>query len=317
MVDESVTRALKALGLILRTDKDSRTLGLVKAVLGKQKEQGGSLSIHEIHDELRREEPGVKLSKTFVQKTLRTAVEAGFVRATGHGPQRIRYSSDASAVETGLHRTAESAKRRIQQEIRLINPEFDAAASLDCTALAQDVVLEFTGSKQRISSRLVIGAEDIRRAVGYNMKDTAGEGSIIRVAAMSPSPFIHQNGEVVPEIAHAVLRGSNVRCLVSSKIAGGLFQIDGREDNHEDAFDSLQSPRVAVKVYDGPMMYHQVTLNNDCMALIVSEKPLMAAWITRHFNPDIIDASVLSFDESWKEARALHAPCSKGASGSS
>lgn len=317
MVDESVTRALKALGLILRTDKDSRTLGLVKTVLGRQKEQGGSLSIDEIHDEFRREEPGAKLSRTFVQKTLRTAVEGGFVRATGHGPQRIRYSSDASAVETGLHRTAELAKRRIQQEIRLIDSQFHAAVSLDCTALAQDVVVEFTGSKQRIGSRLVVGAEDIRRAVGYNMKDIAGEGSIIRVAVMPSSPFINQNGEIVPEIAHAVLRGTNVRCLVSSKIVESLFRIDGREEYREDAFDSSESSRVSVRVYDGPMTYHQVTLNNDCMALIVSEKPLTAAWITRQFNPDIIDASVLSFDESWKEARTLHTPGIKGVSGSS
>jgi len=317
MVDESVTRALKALGLILRTDKDSRTLGLVKAVLGRQKEQGGSLSIDEIRDEFGRKEPGGKLSKAFLQKTLRTAVEAGFVRATGHGSQRIRYSSDASAVETGLHRTAELAKRRIQQEIRLIDSEFDAAVNLDCAALAQDVVVEFTGSKQRISSRLVIGAKDIRRAVGYNMKDKAGKGGIIRVAVMPSSPFINQNGEVVPEIAHAVLRGTNVRCLVSSKIVESLFRIDGREEYREDAFDSSESPRVSVRVYDGPMTYHQVTLNNDCMALIVSEKPLTAAWITRQFNPDIIDASVLSFDESWKEARTLHTPGIKGVSGSS
>jgi len=315
LVDESVTRALKALGLILRTDRDSRTLKLVKAVLERQKEQGDSLSIDEIQDELRREEPGALISKSSTGKALRSAVEVGFVRATGHGPQRIRYSSDPSAVETGLHRTAESARRRMQQETRVISSESDAVASLDCAALAQDLVLEFTGSKQRTSSRLVTGAEDIRRAVAYNMKDMAREGSVIRVTAMSPSPFINQNGEVVLEIAHAVLRGANVRCLVTSKIVESLFQSSGPTDSRGDAFGSPEAPSVAIRIYDGPMTYHHVTLNNECMALIVSEKPLTAAWITRQFNPDIIDASVLSFDELWTGARSMDVSRPEEASG--
>jgi hypothetical protein len=41
------------------------------------------------------------------------------------------------------------------------------------------------------------------------------------------------------------------------------------------------------------------------MALIFTEDPMTATWITRDFNPDLIDNAVDAFDKAWKKARSL------------
>ena len=41
------------------------------------------------------------------------------------------------------------------------------------------------------------------------------------------------------------------------------------------------------------------------MALIIAENPVTATWITREFNPDLIDNAVKTFDKDWKNAKSV------------
>jgi hypothetical protein len=60
-----------------------------------------------------------------------------------------------------------------------------------------------------------------------------------------------------------------------------------------------------VRLYDGQNTYNQVSFNNDNMALVIAENPVTAIWITRNFNPDLIDNAVRAFDKDWKKAKSF------------
>ena len=60
-----------------------------------------------------------------------------------------------------------------------------------------------------------------------------------------------------------------------------------------------------VRLYDGPNTYNQVSFNNDNMALVIAENPMTATWITRDFNPDLIDNAVKAFDKDWRKAKSF------------
>jgi hypothetical protein len=63
--------------------------------------------------------------------------------------------------------------------------------------------------------------------------------------------------------------------------------------------------KLDLRMYVGPKTYNQVTLNKDNMALIIAEDPMTATWLTRDFNPDLIDNAVKTFDRDWKKAKSV------------
>jgi hypothetical protein len=59
------------------------------------------------------------------------------------------------------------------------------------------------------------------------------------------------------------------------------------------------------RIYEGPKTYFQVSFNNENMALVITEDPMTATWITRDFNPDLIDNAIKTFDRDWKKAKSF------------
>jgi hypothetical protein len=59
------------------------------------------------------------------------------------------------------------------------------------------------------------------------------------------------------------------------------------------------------RLYVGPKTYNQVSFNTESMALIITENPVTATWITRDFNPDLIDNAVQTFDQDWEKGKSL------------
>ena len=48
-----------------------------------------------------------------------------------------------------------------------------------------------------------------------------------------------------------------------------------------------------------------MSLNDQSTALIITENPLTATWLTREFNPDLIDNAIESFDKNWENAKSV------------
>ena len=84
---------------------------------------------------------------------------------------------------------------------------------------------------------------------------------------------------------------------VDEEAAAALFQQLIELKKNRTKFD--------IRIYDGPKTYFQVSLNNDNMALVIAENPVTATWITREFNPDLIDNAVKAFDRDWKKSRSF------------
>lgn len=307
-----LTSTLKSLGLQLDSVQAPVMLPLLKAIVESKRDYETPLASSEVWRLLGRFEPGKKLPKAASKKALRTLVEVGLVEAKASGTRRKGYFASASTVENGLRKFAKRVKSEIIQEISLVDSERKAVSNIDCGVLAQGLVEELTGHRHRISSRLITGAEDITRAVGYNMGDVAHKGDVIRVTVVSPSPFLDEQEELIDEIARAAHNGAEVRCLVQARLEKALFNAAALRHSAKRAGGPKsreeQEYGMEVMAYDGPNPYHAATYGNQCMALVVSEDPVTVTWITRDFNPDIIDQSISVFDDLWQNARSMTEP---------
>jgi len=317
MNEDRLTSTLRSLGIGSDSGQDPSMLRLLRAILESRRDYKRPLSSSEAYSLLHRKEPGSKLSKAGVQKTLRVLAEIGLLGARQGGPHKMGYFANAFTIEKGLKSLVERVKTQTTQDLKLLDSEISAISSFDCAARAQDLVEVLTGSRHRMSSRLITGNESIRRAVAYNMKDMAHGGDTIRVAIESSNPFLTEEGGIIPEIADAVFNGAHVRCLVHARLESIPVRAAPLKRNGESMkipeSGEEGKPTAEIKVYEGPNAYHAAIFNDQYMALMVSEEPVTATWITREFNPDIIDTSISVFDASWQEARSPFRPDSKGA----
>lgn len=309
MVDDTLTSTMKTLGVRSYAGNEPLMLRLLKAILENKRDYETPFTSSEVLSLLGRAEPGSKPSKAAVERNLKTLVEIGLVGVKASGAQKTSYFADASTIEDGLKKLAGRVKSEITQEISLTESEMAVVSGLDCAVLAQDLVEELTGHRHRISSRLIIGMEDIRRAIKYNIGDIARESDIIRLTVLSSSPFLDERQELADEIVQAASNGAQVRCLIHSRLAGGPrsnlgFAEDGKGVK---AAESGEEGKLGIemKVYDGPNTYRAVTFGNQCMALVVLDDPATVTWITREFNPDIIDSSISVFDALWQDAKSI------------
>ena len=114
------------------------------------------------------------------------------------------------------------------------------------------------------------------------------------------------------EFVEAAKRGADVRYLLTKDV----FRLDEMTDGSFNMKGALalilktreliqHGAKFDVRVFDGPKTYNQVSLNNDNMALVIAENPVTATWVTRDFNPDLIDNAVKAFDRDWKEAKSF------------
>ena len=189
----------------------------------------------------------------------------------------------------------------------------EEVTKLECGTLAQQFVKEVTGATQEISSRIVKGVDELHRVLKYNMLDVAKKGDIIRATLLWVGPFLGSGSvERVQEFVETAMRGVDVRYMVSPDVLRA-DEIARENVDPERAVELVQGlnelRRKGVKfdfrAYVGPKTYFQVSLNNDNMALVITEDPMTATWITRDFNPDLIDNAVKSFDRDWKKAKSI------------
>jgi hypothetical protein len=113
----------------------------------------------------------------------------------------------------------------------------------------------------------------------------------------------------------AAKRGADIRYMVSTDI----FRADELSDTKYDIKSVMKFRKLLQKmkelkrqglkfdfrIYDGPKTYFQVSFNKENMTLVITENPMTATWITRDFNPDLIDNAVKSFDREWKKGRSI------------
>jgi Fe2+ or Zn2+ uptake regulation protein len=311
--EEGISKALELFGFVTGDRQESRLMNLLSVILRLQADPPIPLTFAEIYDQLLKEEPETNLTKAWVHRVLKSLVNSQLIRLESPTAHRKRYIVDVNTVMAGLEQLKSQRIRELEEQKSEIDKTLADITKLECGTLAQQYVKNVTGNKQKISSRIVRGVDELHRVLKYNMLDVARKGDTIRATLLWVGPFLDQGTmDRTQRFVEAAMRGVEIRYMMSVDIFR-LEDLTRLEFDEERAAGMIQGlielkkrgVKFDFRIYSGPKTYFQVSLNKDNMALVISEDPLTATWITRDFNPDLIDNAVKSFDRDWKKAKSL------------
>jgi len=311
--NEELSEALELCGFLTGDRQESRLMNLLSVVLRLQTNPPVPLTFAEIYDQLLKEDSETKLTRAWVHRVLKSLVDGQLIRLENPTARRKRYIADVNTVMAGLEQLKSQRIRELEEQKGEIDKTLADITKLDCGTLAQQYVKNVTGTKQEISSRVVRGVDELHRVLKYNMLDVAKKGDTIRATLLGIAQFMDAGAiDRTQRFLEAAMRGAEIRYLMSIDI----FRVDELTDikiDEERAAAFIQGLvdfkkrglKFDFRIYAGPKTYFHVSLNNDNMALIISEEPMTATWITREFNPDLIDNAVEAFDRDWKKAKSI------------
>lgn len=308
-----ISDALNKCGFLSGEKRESRLLNILSVILKLQMNPPIPLKFSQIYEEIEKDDPSAKLTKAWIHKVLKALIDTQLIRVDNPTAHRKRYIADVNTIMAGLEQIKSQRVKQLETQIQDIQDALQDVNTLDCGKLAQEFVKSITGQQQEISSRVVRGVDALHRVLRYNMLDLAEKGDIIRATLLWAGPWIDATArERLVRFFEAAERGVDIRYLVTVDV----FRMEDNEARKRnlaglvDMFHTLLEMRSRGKKFDtrihlGPKTYNQITLNKDSMALIITENPVTATWITRRFNPDLIDNAVKSFDREWKQARSV------------
>lgn len=312
-IDEHIATALELCGFITGDRQESRLMTLLEVILRLQTDPPIPLNFGDIYNQLIKEEPNAKLSKAWVHRVLKSLVESELIRVENPMAHRKRYIADVNTVMAGLERLKSIKAKELELKEREISEKISKLNALDCGSLAQEFIEEVAGRKEEISSRVVRGVDELHQVLRYNMLNIAKKGDIIRATLLWAGPWIDETATLrITKFFEAAERGVEIRYLVSTD----LFRLDGNNALRGNLEQLLkltkrlvemreQGKKFDARFYIGPKTYNQVSFNRDSMALIINENPVTATWITRKFNPDLIDNAIRSFDKDWRRSKSV------------
>jgi hypothetical protein len=308
-----ISEALEICGFSTGTGQESRVMNILGTILKLQTDPPIPLSFGDIYEQVQREEPEAKLTKAWVHRVLKTLVDSQLIRIENPAAHRKKYIADVNTVMAGLEQLKADRITELEDRKLEIDKQMEEVTELDCGQLAQQLIMNVTGTHQKISSRIVKGVDELHRVLRYNMLDVAKKGDMIRATLLWVGPFLDPGPlERTQRFVEAAKKGAEIRYMMSTDI----FKLEELTDQQYDMKAAIefvknlmmlkqQGLKFDVRIYDGPRTYFQVSFNRENMALIITEDPLTATWITRDFNPDLIDNAVKTFDKEWKKAKSL------------
>jgi len=312
-VDKQLADILELCGFVTGKKQESRLMSILAVILKLQEDPPIPLSFSDIYKQLQIDNPNTKLTKAWVHRVLKTLIETQLVRVDNPSAHKKKYIADVNTIMAGFEQIKSKKIEDLETKHSEIEKEIAEITALDCSHLSKEFVRSVTGRQEEVSSRIVRGVEELHRVLRFNMLDKAGEGDIIRATLLWAGPFLDEaSGSRISKYFEATERGAEVRYLVSSDIfkysemeetKQGLQGLMGMMDVLVDL--RAKGNEFDARIYVGPKTYNQVSFNNESMALIIAENPVTATWLTRQFNPDLIDNAVKTFDKDWKKAKSI------------
>lgn len=288
-------------------------MSILEVILRLQSDPPVPLSFSEIYDQLQKDDPATKLTKAWVHRVLKTLTETKLVRLDNPTSHRKKYIADVNTIMAGFEELKSKKIEELEAIQKKVETELVEISALDCGYLSREFVKDVTGRTEEVSSRIVRGVEELHRILRFNMLEKAREGDIIRATLLWLGPFVDETSLVrVKRFFDAAEQGAEVRYMVStdvfnaekdSSVRQGLQGLMGMMQMFLDL--RARGKKFDGRLYSGPKTYNQVSFNNESMALIIAENPVTATWMTREFNPDLIDNAVKTFDNDWKKAKSV------------
>ncbi len=312
-IDRELAETLKLCGFVTGEHQESRLMSILGVILRLQEFPPIPITFAQIYEKFQRENPTTTLTKAWVHRVLKSLVDTQLIRVENPKSHRKRYIADVSTIVTGFERLKSSKVEDLETRSKEITDELAKVNTLDCGHLSKELVKAVTGRQEEVSSRIVRGVDELDRVLRYNMLNLAGKGDIVRATVLWAGPFV--NEDIITrtmKFVEAAERGADIRYLFSTDIFR-VEQDKGIRVNMEEVIGLLtllselkeSGKKFDARLYAGPKTYNQVSFNRESMALIIAESPITATWITRKFNPDLIDNAVKTFDKDWKTAKSI------------
>lgn len=312
-INKQLAEVLEMCELITGEKQESRSMNILEIILKLQQDPPIPLAFADIYEQLQIGDPRTKLSKAWVHRVLKQLVEKKLIRLDNPAARRKKYIADVNTIMAGFEELKSQKIEELETKHAEIENELAEITSLDCGQLSKEFVKSITGRQEEVSSRIVRGVDELHRILRFNMLERAGKGDTIRATLLWAGPFIDDTSRNrVQRFLDAAERGAEVRYLVSADI----FSVEENEESRRGLQGLMgvmqilhdmkkRGKRFDGRIYYGPKTYNQVSFNTESMALIIAENPVTATWITRQFNPDLIDNAVQTFDKVWKKAKSI------------
>ncbi len=312
-INEELAAALDLCGFVTGERQESRLMKILGVILRLQEVPPIPLTFAEIYEQLQMENPGSTLTKTWVHRVLKTLVDTKLIRVENPSAHRKKYIVDINTVVTGLEGLKGKKIENLETRSKEIGDELTKVKALDCEHLSKELIKAVTGRQEEVSSRILRGVKELHRVLRYNMLDVAGEGDIIRATVLWVGPFVDE--DIISrtmKFIEAAERGAEVKYLITTNV----FQVEqnqGVKVNKEDILGLFsiiiemkeRGKKFDFRLYAGPHTYNQISFNDENMALVITENPVTATWMTRKFNPDLIDNAIKTFDKDWKKSKSV------------
>ncbi len=306
-MDERLSDKLGILGLKIGKGQESRMLTVLRAVLDTTEELEDAVTFGEIYEKLQRA-GDFKASKAWVHRILKSLVDVNIIRLESGEAIRKRYIGNVETVVGGLEKIKAGIEEDFISQINHLAKQKSEVSSIDCSTVGQDLVETLTGKPQKLSSRFITGVDELHRILHDHIHAPAGPGSIIRTTMSWGGPWVKSPGERLEKYIESARRGVDVRWIIDTQV----LLSDTISENYtadeiagfffEFAMLEKEGHKFEVRVTSGGMAYNQSSLNNEALALIITEDPPTATYVTRDFNKELIDTVIRSFDTLWSKA---------------
>ena len=300
---------LSKLGLEMGEEQESRAITVLRAILNTSDTLGEPHSFGEIYDKILASEDKFQPSKAWVHRLLKSLLEDGLIRLESPEAHRNRYIADVNSIANGLEKIKDTQEEKLEKELQKLKTKLSFFSELDVGIIAEQLIEDLTGQQQTLSSRFIRGTQELHRVLKNNIHTRAEKGDILRSNMTWLGSLGRGSQHRIKKDIEAASRGVEVRWMINSKI----FKMDeqirnqlGKEDLVQlfQLFFKLKRDKVPfnLRVYGGEEAYNHVSLNRDALAMVITDEPLTATYVTRDFNAELIDNTVNNFDELWSSA---------------
>ncbi len=301
---------LEILGLETSEDSLTRSMEILKLVLNLYEKNKAPLSFAEIFETVNEHEKESEFTRAWVHRLLKNLVDKGLIQIDGEGSSRRHYICDINTLIYGLRIIKSKQIDELNISIRESTNKIENLQTINTNLVAQKLYEKLTGRPDIPGSRYLQGLVEFHEVTDETIYKAAKSGDTIRSIVIDSASFLERADDRLVRIFTAAASGVLVKYAVSadsfsidrsavtipdewiSKFIGNIFQMQGKGLD----FRVLQP---------GIKRYQFASLNSDVLALVISDKPMTAAWVNRDSNADMIDSAIDSFEQEWESAIPL------------
>ncbi|MCF2136681.1 MAG: hypothetical protein K9W43_05495 [Candidatus Thorarchaeota archaeon] len=310
MTHKKFAKELKALGLDQDSKQWNRYITIIKIMLSMRDSTIKPLRFGEIYEELKTQHIDPVPGRVGLHRDLRELVRLGIVKVEDPSASRRKYIIDVHTIVDALENIQYQILESLEQKQAAIAEKIKKIKNVDCSQLAETIVFSISGKQDSITTRFAKGIEGMHRLLLNNITRPAGKGDIIRTTAMYVTTLVSGGFERTRKFIDAAMNGAEVRYIITSDFLELLDEREGILDESAmlQFFQMIhrinqESPgKFLLAVTNGPRTYNHVSLNDQRVALILTENPVVTTLFTREFNADLIDSINQVFDRTWKKA---------------